>query len=210
MGLDMYVYRIYRPHLDLNRVYNYKELNKEGLFVFVEGEIRDTARLLLKYADAVKAKIEYIDKAKILKERGYKGTEASYFDDFIGEPTLTVFWPEREDELVLSKEEVKAATFIEEKTVYVVEYDEFCYWRKNQKLRDYIYELIGDEVENCGYYELSRDDMISVLEMDALCSCTNDWIPKEYLERIDEKIEEVKDCSQDESADFGYYYYEWY
>lgn len=182
MGLDMNILRIKKPHLDAYRIYSRDDLD----CIILEEDCLKQPKYqeLTPYLQRVRVRSLYVDMERIRKDYGL--SEKSY----LGHMSADVVGIRDIDRSV----EISAKT-IEEKysfnrveDCYVCNAEEVRYWRKAYDVQDWFYENIESEVENTGYYLLSKD----------------------LLEEFNEAWPEDSVLVEDPDEESALYYWEWY
>lgn len=211
MGLDMYIYKARRPHLDPNRVYTEEELDQETRLLIKDAWVDDCNREILRYADTVKMGSKVINVKDFLTNHGFDPEK----DNMYCQGRSIIIYPHGNKnyvEINLSKQEMDAIVTTIEQTVHVVDIDEFCYWRKAYGMQEYIHDLIwqreSTHIENCGYYELTAEEMEDILKRDS----KSDYYANGSLssDSINWKIVEIKEHQKHKDPDTGFFYLEWY
>lgn len=161
MGLDMYVQKIYKPKLDKTS-YTSEHLRDLGhSFVTIEEFNKYGAAMceLRPYCAKTIVTQAYYDVKKIISDYGLP--ENSYIG-MISYEKIAVCG-KRGDEHVrqeVSREEIdEKYTLIKDEECYVWHSDEVAYWCKAYDKQSAWYEILDRDVENCGYYELTEDDI---------------------------------------------------
>lgn len=200
MGLDMYMLQIKKPKTDFPDVITKDWLFNHQLQYIDESDIDEDENIQIKpYCITKDIQTELIDVKKIALDNGIlinddtccsntvisiKGYGFSFYN---GDDTKYVMVPIGE---LLEK-----YTFTDMKKVYIFESKQISYWRKNYKLQDYIYEMFGNKIYNCGYQKLSEDEVRKILDFDIEMN----YYPEEQLIKIEA-----------DNADNAYFYLEWY
>lgn len=192
MGLDMYVFRIRRVNLN-NRIYSHDEIDALNLTTCtVDGFERAGSAMeqLRPYASKIQVVNDYYNLEQIIQD--YKLPANSHIGMISGSG-ITVSGRDSNGQRVsadISSAEINSKYIISKtEDAYAWNSQQVAYWRKHYSLQEMFYDLIGD-VENCGYYKLSRE-MIEAL--------------------YDEYAEDVGAIPlEDATDDVALFYHEWY
>lgn len=188
MGLDMYIFRVSKPHLDDSVVYNREDLH--GIILSEEELKNPMYQQLAPYAQSLQVRSEYYDMAKIRKDYGL--SESSYIceysasDDFSG---IVVEDKESGKKAKITDEEINLKYTISRiEPRFVCNAEKSSYFRKEYDLQDWIHEHVEGEIENCGFYILSKD----------------------FLQRLNKKFKEAGVEEEDPNEEYALFYHEWY
>lgn len=189
MGLDMYVYRIQKPGLDAEKVYDRNEI--EGVVLHKDEIGEPMYRQLLPYCDELRVIIHYYDLDKIKEDYGLSEVYVSgySYDDKGGRTFISGvkngenFRAEIEDDVIQEKYIIN-----KEELCYVCHTDEVQYWRKEYDIQDWLHDSIGCNVENTGYYILDE----------------------ELRSNFNSEFPEVPLPNEKTPDQYAYFYWEWY
>lgn len=173
MGLDMYLYRIHKiPQKDL-AVFNNKTRDEiedispyKGYDVLMFGEKEFKAyptmyKDLEPYMSAINVVNSYVDLVK-LKKANKIPLNTSLVGQSIGAKGFSyTFMAEggQRYDVDFTEKEITNKYVVQKKEKMLVVYgQEVHYWRKAYNIRETFYDYIGN-VENCGYYKVSRELM---------------------------------------------------
>lgn len=158
MGLDMNVFRVHKPFLDANKVYDRSELS--GI-ILDEADIKEPMfRQLAPYCTKVRVVNHYYDLEQIGKDRGLTDVRVGGWS--CGDEGSVTYFSGRDkdgrsESVQLSYDLIKSKyTISKEETCYVCAEDEIRYWRKAYDIQDWFHEHIKEPVENTGYYILTE------------------------------------------------------
>ena len=161
MGLDMYVDEIYKPKLDQTK-YTSEQLRDLGhSFATVEDFDKYGAAMceLRPYCAKTVVTQAYYDVEKIISD--YDLPENSHIG-MISFDKIAVCG-KRGDEYVrqeVSREEIdEKYTLVKDEECYIWHSEEVAYWRKAYETQEAWYDILEREVDNCGYYELTDEDI---------------------------------------------------
>lgn len=190
MGLDMYVWEIYKPKLDKTS-YTSEQLRDMGhSFVTVEEFDEYGAAMceLRPYCAKVVVEQAHCDLEKIIAD--YNLPKDSYIGMWSADG-ITV-GGKRGDEYVqqeISTHDIdEKYTILKDEECYVWHSEEVAYWRKAYDKQSAWYEILDRDVENCGYYELTEDD----------------------IEEFRERFPDDENGFERDEEDSALFYHEWY
>lgn len=157
MGLDMNVFRIEKPSIDTEKMYDRDNLN--GVVLSSKDIEHPMYRQLLPYCVEVRTINHYYDLKKIGADYGLEDTHVTGWmwegdtsvTEFSGKKNGVVEFVKIADDLIDSK-----YTIDREETCYVCDSDEVRYWRKAYDIQEWFHEHIPEPVENTGYYVLTK------------------------------------------------------
>lgn len=169
MGLDMHMFKITRLSIkERNEIVGLRaeELDARGFYVVPKESVDKYPELYGKVVDwftPTKATHLVVDMEKLRKENGISddadvvcrsilGTEIKMTfanDDDSFRKELSFKTPDFERDYVVDSED----------DFYVWKQEEVGYWRKDYSLQSEIHELLGGNVENTGYYPLTKTQL---------------------------------------------------
>lgn len=162
MGLDMNVYRVHKPLLDENEMYDGKDVKD---IVLSEKDINEPAlRQLLPYCKKVRIMNHYYDLEKIEKDYDVPNVRiGGWGSDETG--SYTTFYGDNVRSFKVYKALIESKYTIDrEETCYVFARDEVRYWRKAYDVQEWFHDHIPEPVENTGYYILTEDILLAFNE----------------------------------------------
>lgn len=198
MGLDMFVYRVSKPHLDDELVYDYSDL--DGIIISAY-DVDDPAVTeltsksdvtvrkltdLLPYTQLVKVRFKEYDMKRIQKDFGLP--EQSYIG---GSSSAKITVKSRnggkELEIPMSTVKKKYIVDVVENCLFA-KCEEVMYWRKAYDVQAWFHGEIQPDVENVGYYIL------------------DEYLLKEY----NEKYPDYRFPFEIPCGESALFYHEWY
>ena len=159
MGLDMYVYRVHKPLLDENVVYDANEIKDPSI---PEDDIDNpVVRQILPYCKKVRVINHYYDLEKISKDYGIEGARiGGWGSDETG--GYTVFDGKNIKSVKINEKLIESKyTINKEETCYVFVEEQIHYWRKAYDVQEWFHKNIPEPVENTGYYILTEDLLLA-------------------------------------------------
>lgn len=173
MGLDMYVRKVQKPSLAVDRVYDSSELEGYGILSPEELE-SDLYEQLVPYTQKLPVINHYYNMEKIRADFHMPDAEINMisFDEISiggtidGESASRTITREQIDNLYCREQE-------EECLVFSVE--NVAYWRKDYQLQELIHDALDEYVKNMGYYLL---DEATVEVINGYCATEErfDWV----------------------------------
>ena len=190
MGLDSYVFRVFKPEELEDRVYSLEEIKALGLSAYL-AEYQDEPIFLELKPYCVRARIEspYINMQSIRATYGFGENADVVALCSDGAITVSERCPDgsyhRQE---ISGEEMREKHLenrVEEHNVFRKE--QVAYWRKDYEVEDFFMENHEDGIENTGFYIL---DLETIMEF-------NYYFPRMLPE-------------EEPSEDSALFYWEWY
>lgn len=188
MGLDMYVYRVQKPCLDVSKVYD-----RDDIYGVVIDENEINAPMycqLIPYCERLRVITHYYNFDKLKEDYGLSEVHiGGYSYDGNGAATFIYGVKDGEKFNAKIKDDVIMNKYIidKEESCYVCKITEVQYWRKAYDIQDWFHENIPCNVENTGYYLLDEDQRAEF----------NKEFPYDTL-------------PEDSSEEYAYFYWEWY
>lgn len=188
MGLDIFLYRVTKPHNIENRVYTREELASMELSAIPASLLQcQEAEDLAPYCREIQLKIPYINIEKIRED--YDLPESAEVVMQSGDGSICVSTDSGESDYIDISHKVLQEKYlkIEVESYAAFHKTEVGYWRKDYDIADFFSEQIEKTVENTGYYAVSA----------------------EILERFNEEFN-VSVPVEDPSEESAIFYWEWY
>lgn len=159
MGLDMNVFRVRKPFLDENKVYDREDIS--GIVIEEDDIHNPMFRQIIPYCQKVRVVNHYYNKEKICKDFGVKDIHIGgwCYEDSVG---FTLIYGRRGQRIKIPNEVIQVKYTIDrEEICYVCEREEVRYWRKAYDVQEWFHDNIHDPIENTGYYILTQEMLIA-------------------------------------------------
>ena len=169
MGLDMYLYKIYKPKESEEQLskMSYDDLQDKQFLLLIEGEtMPDNVDSIRQFAKKIKTRPSYINFRKIKKDYQIPAhsriTGQSYCSSQVG---YSFRLPDGTSKKIQIPVDELKKKYITVRTVNAecIGMENVAYWRKHYDLQDDLHKASDIPIDNCGYYPLN-DDMWKVLE----------------------------------------------
>lgn len=158
MGLNMYVYRVHKPILDEEKIYDRSEL--DGIVIGEKDIEEPRVRQLIPYCAKVRVVNHYYNLEKLGEDYGLAGARIGGWscDKNGSSTTIYGYKGTRSESITVSDDLIERKYTIDrEEICYVCDNDEVHYWRKAYDIQDWFHEKLPEPVENTGYYILPEE-----------------------------------------------------
>lgn len=159
MGLDIYLYKVKSPDLDITKIHEFEELQNRHIYTFKKDECGSLPTTIINVANRLKVKCEYYNLEKIEKKIG-KGKLSSLHPSgwCNGDVTFsgTVEKTKESVSITILEDELPDYIYSQVNKLLACEFEEIAYQRKG--LNDKGWALLPD---NCAY----DDDKSRIEEM---------------------------------------------
>lgn len=174
MGLDMYMYKAVTPGIDANKIHKYEDLKYMGYSIFDDVDVKEKYRKDLKQmAVPCLVEAEFTDWGKMRQELG---TEE--IPELFGVTQGMFFLSADGKTFKMTEAEFRKFSYCKAKKFWVIKLERIGYWRNEYELQHYIYELKKKkrvDVENCGYYLMSPEQIELVDSITDSEYCLSDY-----------------------------------
>lgn len=195
MGLDMYIFRVDKPDLSLNKVYSPSQLDELGVSYITEEDAKSFSagyEQLMPYTAKCVVENSYYDVEKIIQDYDLPSNSGigmiSYEKIVVSGRTRSGEYKRAEVSHELIDEKY---TLTKKENCIAWKSTEVAYWRKAYDVQDFIHQQIDCDVENCGHYELDKGQMEYIYSLS----------PEAWVENFE------PETGSDTS---GFFYHEWY
>lgn len=192
MGLDISIYKIKRPNLDISEKITSDWLRENG-YSFETKEILDSDSLyaeIIPFAQVVPMAIDVISLKSIARNHGINKYHHAYEEDYDGECETYRFCMDENEEdfqdIVIPNTEISKYMHRTNELFYVYESHEVAYWRKDYDLEETVAEMFPG-IRNTEYKKLTKEQYL--------------FIKKNFGSGFMEKRYDPR---------YTYFYWEWY
>lgn len=186
MGLDMNVFRVQKPLLDENKVYDRDDIS--GIIIRKDETDDPKYRQLIPYCKKIHVVNHYYDMDKITEDYGITNPHIGGWE-YGPNGRFTIIYGNSGRRVQINNDVIQSKYTIDRKELcYVCDREEIRYWRKAYEIQEWFHEHIPEPVENTGYYKLTQEMLLGFNKY-----FYEDQIPVE-----------------EDSDDYAFVYWEWY